>query len=448
MRTRTREVVYISLLMAGSVWAGTPWSQFHGSAAHEGRWDGQIHPAGIEQIWTSAVGGLNRSAQPAVSADGSTIFVYADDPGGTGESVGKIYGINAGDGSVKWTSATVKSHVSYSSWSSPVYHDGFVYWVGHAPPENLGDPETFSVYKIDAANGATTEWSGYSGAIVNASPTIAGGKLFVSTYGGFGTFSAQHYAIDTADGSVAWSNSDGGQGQGAMAYDSGRNLVYQTVHVDTDGDNTKEHRLRAYNADTGGAVWTANWNSDDAEPYRGPYQSAVVYDDLQDAIYFQDYNFFGDGKVYASDAGNSGSLNWSENTPLSGSSAVAIAPDGSVFAYGGEYTGPGQTRCYSSGGTIAWTFDQGGGVTGSPGWADGLVFVGAEDSNSFFLLDAADRSIVRTLNGSGPVAFGVDAFYTVGYDGVLYSYSVPEPATILTIALGFIGTMRRRRFRL
>jgi len=373
--------------------AATPWSQYHGSAAHEGRWNGNVNLSAVSLLWTAGTD-LLRSSEPAVSADGSTVFAFGETTSGQG----KIYAFNTKTGNQIW-SVTVKSYTAYLSWSSPIYYDGYVYWAGGSNP--------FTIYKINAVTGLV-EWSqSYTGSIVNASPTIGGNKLYISTYGGYSANSV-HYAINITDGSVAWTATSGGSGQGAMPYDAGRNRVYQTILLN------KKHTLQAYDANTGSIVWTADWSSTNSS-----MQCGIAY--VNNRIYFQDYNFSGNGNLYVADAANNGDLLWATATPASGDSCPAIALDGSVFAFG-NYTGAGNTRGYDSTGSILWTFTQAGGWTGTPAWADGYVFAGDQTENYFYLLNDKTGQIEMTLTGSGPASFGLNTLYTIGTDGVLYAY--------------------------
>ena len=340
-----------------------------------------------------------RNSRTAVSADGAAVFVFGQNDSG---NTGQIIALDAFYGKKIW-SVDVATYSSYDSWSSPVYSNGYIYWAGS---DGSGDAY---IYKINAKNGSTDEVSGGwviclpdSVEIVNASPTIAAGKVFISS------FNDMHYALNIVDGSVAWSNSDGGTGEGAMAFDSSRNLVYQTIFEGT-------HKLRAYNAENGTPVWTSAWDFINA-----PRNCAITY--KADKIYIQDYNFSGDGKIYVADAANNGALLWSKPTPVSGNSAPSVDDDGNVYVFG-DYDGSGKTRAYSKSGDILWTSDQCGGWSGSPASSGDYVFAGSQSGNLLYLLKKSDGTTATAVPGSGPVAFGNRTFFTVGNDGTVYAYS-------------------------
>ena len=398
----------ISLVFATVAHAGTPWTQLHGSASHVGTWNGAIDPAAVQFDWSSSANlFLNRSSQPVLSTSADKIFAYSD----LSTHSGAIYAFSTADGSQLW-SANVRSRVDLWSASSPAYQNGYVYWAGS---DHTGK---FSIYKLSETNGSATVWSydNYLGEIVNDSLTIAGGKLFVSTYGAtdsnYSAYSARHYAINLADGQIAWSNTDGGQGQGSMAYDPSRNQVYQTVL------QGGQHKVRAYNAGTGAVAWTSSWASQ--YPF---HQDGIAYDAQTDALYLQDYNFNGDGWVYKVAASN-GVKTWQAATPRSGTGVPTVDIDGTIYTCGdyGNFVDPGRTRAYAPNGQVDWTVSLAGGWIGSTAWADGYVLVGDQYGDNFYLLNELNGGVVSTLAGSGPAVFGTDHFYTVGSNGRLYAY--------------------------
>ncbi len=384
-----------------SNWTPSTWSQFHGGAGHPGSYDGTVAAKRMRLLW-SAGSGLNRNTQPAVSKDGQLIFAYGDTTNG---NRGIIVAFSAANGVVAWATGVV-SLVEYGSWSSPVYYNGYVYWAG-------SDAGTATIYKINAVNGSCSAEDGgwvtsVSGDIVNATPTIAEAGLFISTYGGFGPGMGRHYGVNVSNGTVLWNVRAGGQGQGAMAYDPDRKLLYQTVYTNS------KHRLAAFDPQSGTIVWTAPWSIQ-----FGAFQCGIA--STSNRIYLQDFNFAGPSWLYTADPANGGALLASNALPQAGNSTPAVDPDGNVYAFG-NWQGPGQTFSFDAAGNLRWTFLQGGGWTASPAWGDHLVFVGAQTHNTLYLLNDADGSIATHVPGSGPVSFGINAFYSIGTDGVLYAY--------------------------
>ncbi len=422
-RNPIKGILFLCLIFISGILSATSTSQQLGKG---NAWDGVINPEKIELRWSfnpaeNSDLGLNdflTTARPCVSEDGSTVFLYGDISG----SDGKIVALDAFYGTVKW-SLDVQSYIGYGSSSSPVFNNGYVYWAGSDDAGNA------YVYKINAANGSIEESSGgwitllpeadgiVFHSIVNASPTIGAKRVFISTYGGWTSVNACHFALNIADGSVIWSNNDGGGGQGAMAYDQSRNRVYQTFY---DGTN---HILRAYNVADGSVAWTADWVCDNSAS-----QCAITF--KFDKLYFQDYNFYGDGKIYVVNPAD-GEKIWTAPTPVSGDGMPVVDSDGNVYVYGDsgvwgqDPPATGQTRAYDNTGATLWEsdFTLGGGWLGFPAWADGCLFVGDQSANNLYILNSNDGTIIKTLSGSGPVAFGARTFFSTGTDGVLYAYS-------------------------
>jgi len=399
--------------------APSPWQQFHGGPGHAGTWDGTINPDKVELRWSldpSGAGlgldsGFMRASQPCVSADESRVFVYGEVAGAA--TTGRIVAIDAFTGAIEW-SAEVLSRTDFDSLSSPIYHQGYVYWAGS---DGAG---AAVVYRINAASGLSTAAAGGwevtlpgSCEVVNATPLVADGRLYISTSFGFDPAATRHFALRLADGSIAWSNNDGGQGQGAMAYDADRGLVYQSVFDGSD------HRLAAYDAADGTVAWTSTWAFTN-----NPYQCGIAYRD--GVIYVQDTYFgAGDANAYAADAANVGELvaGWPAATPGSGNACPAVDDAGNVYVLTGTWAATGSARALTSAGAEIWTSAVAGDWASSAAWADGYVFAGDEVANQLHLLSDADGSSAKAVAGCGPVAFGHRAFFTVGTDGILYAYS-------------------------
>jgi len=391
------------------------WEPALGNYGDHGRgWDGSINPPEVSQRWSvdpsSVVGlglaGFSTPTRVCVSEDKSQVFAF----GNGSHPNGKIVAMDAFTGEVQW-SLDVNSYVDFWSCSSPVYHQGYVYWAGSDGNGNA------RIWKIQAASGLCSEAQGGwvrllpgSREIVNASPTVGRNKVFISSYGGFDPAAGCHFALEISDGSVAWWNEDGGHGQGAAAWDEVLDLFYQSVYVEG------SHKIRAYRASTGAVEWTAPWAAENAF-----MQIGMLF--FNDILYLQDYSFSGDGKVYAADASAQGALLWSGFTPASGDCMPCVDLAGNVYTYG-DYSGTGRTRAHDAFGAEQWTFSQGGGWLGGPAWAGGCVFIGDQSANNLYLVQDDDpNTIHRTLPGSGPVVFGARTFFSIGTNGILYAYS-------------------------
>ena len=261
-----RLVVFLALsaiLSIGASSAADAFYQVNGGPQHagslgSGSWmtptaaDWSYDPSS-DPLFPIGTTGFNRDAQPVYAASADLFVAVATGASTNGASY--LVAVDATTGTRAWF-RLVRSFNGFGSDSSPAYSNGFVYWVGS------DDQGATEVLKINASNGSTdTADGGWTvrldpPQVVNASPTVADGKVFVSTYAN--SFAsppvvAQHFALDQADGSVIWSNADGGSGQGAPAYDPSRDWIYQTVD-NPNGDDV----LRAYQADTGTEVWTSS----------------------------------------------------------------------------------------------------------------------------------------------------------------------------------------------
>jgi hypothetical protein len=372
----------------------------------------QFDPSGDPSLKTTSF--LN-APTPCVSADGSMVFTYGNLPAnGDGTVVNRamITAVNAFTGEKVWNTE-VPAFVEYWSWSSITYSGGYIYWAGSAK-DNIP-----VITKINAENGSTLEKDGgwvseltdISGEICNASPTVADGKVFISTYGGFGYTAAVHVALKDSNGEVLWLNSDGGTGTGAMAYDKVRDCVYQTTF---DG---KDHFLVAYDSETGGVNWQSNALA------AVPLQSAITY--VNDRIYLTTYNFSGDGMLYVFDAGDNGKIIWEHATIASGDCAPAVDSEGNVCVKTYDWgKSIGYTTLFDKDGDVLWNNTNCGSWQGAVAIVGKYVFSSVQGDNKTFVLNIKDGSKAGEITGNGSVGVGQSAIYIVGNDGVLNAYTL------------------------
>jgi outer membrane protein assembly factor BamB len=383
----------------------------------------QVNPASLNLKWqfdpksdSSLITTFFANAPtPCVSADGSMIYTYGNLPAaedGTVVNRAMITAVNAFTGEKVWN-LEVPAFVEYWSWSSLTYKDGYIYWAG-SEGDNIPVIE-----KINAVNGSVKEEDGgwvvslkaIGGEICNASPTVADGKVFISTYGGFGATDAVHIALKDSNGELLWSNSDGGAGTGAMAYDNVRDCVYQTAFDGT------EHYLAAYDAETG----TLNWKSNAIAAV--PSQNAVTY--VNDRIYLTTYSFSGNGILYVFDAADNGKILWQHETFASGDCAPAVDSEGNVCVKSYDWgNSVGHTTMFDKDGNLLWDNDSCGSWQGAVAIVGNYVFSSVQDANETLVLNIEDGSVAAKVAGNGAAGIGQDSLFIVGNDGVLNAYSL------------------------
>lgn len=423
----------LTILFAVALWMinislnAEPWSAFRGNNGHDGVWNGYIVPENMTMQWVLnpqtnsefANVTLWNLSTPCVSSDGGILFVYGNLSTG---NEGKIFALNAfddGANKILWTK-DVYSHVSFYSASSPVYSTGYLYWIG-------SDGTNIRVYKINAITGKETDGGWITpeipGNVVNCSPLIADGKVFFSTYADWEAFNSIHYALKDADGSVVWKNETaGGYGTGTMAYEPSTNLVFQTTYVG------KKQNISAFDPNTGEVKKTSSF-----EVANSFFPNGMAL--KNGYLYVQDYDFQNNitkiYKVRTSDL----SLVWSADMPAGGDGTPCVDDNGNVYA-SCDWKGNGQTRAFDKNGNILWTFEKAGGWFNSPAFArdlsdNGYIFVGSQNSNSMYMLEAKTGKEISVFYGSGAVTFSNKYIYTVTTDnkvasigtGILYGSS-------------------------
>jgi len=405
-------IVAAICIVAGS--AGASWEQFHGDARNSGVASGDgfgLANMAAPRFVSSKVG-LNAQSSPCVM--GGKVFAYGND---------KLIAFDKNNGSVKW-SATVKDGSALWSWSSPSADKA-------TNSVLIGSGDT--VYCFNADNGSK-RWEKQVGDIVNSSPLIVGGKVYIHADGGFG-MSASFYALNISDGSTAWSAiAGGGAGSAKPVYQDG--LVYSTI----------DFKMRAYEAATGNVVWTSPFDAGYA------FFGGITYAD--DVLYAPTYNFSGDGTLVAVNALD-GSLIWEKPTP-SGDATPAVCGD--LVLTSGDWMGPGTTTAHRlSDGSVEWTAALGGWAFSptvidlSPAPGDEYAVLTEQNGSKVALVDLATGGIAASYSGAGggPAAIADGSIYLIGNDGALWSFGqpVPEPGSLMSLA-GFLflgGSMTRRR---
>jgi outer membrane protein assembly factor BamB len=344
----------------------TDWTQFHGTLDRKNanateNTLGTGNVAGLDLAWTYRTG-ASVYTSPAI-VDG-TMYVGSKD--------GRLYALDASDGTLKWSDGT-----GGILFSSPAVADGVVYF-----GSNDGN-----VYAVDASTGSLV-WSFATGGGVWSSPAVSGGVVYIGSNDG------NVYALSAVDGTELWSYATGGSVQ-----DASPAVVNGVVYVGSAGG------VAALDAASGSAIWTAPIGTDAAMVVsRG---TLFVSND-------------GGGSLEALNAAT-GAVLWSFGTGgfVNGSPSVA---NGIV------YVGSDDDNVYAlnaTTGSLVWSYTTGDFVDSTVTVANGVAYVGSRDDR-VYALDAATGSLLwSSITGwlvlSTPVVAD-GTLYVGSYDANEYAY--------------------------
>ncbi|MCL6639493.1 MAG: PQQ-binding-like beta-propeller repeat protein [Firmicutes bacterium] len=258
--------------------------------------------------------------------------------------------------------------------------------------------------------------------MVNSSPTVAEGKVFIGAYKMGSEDTGTYFALDERTGGILWSKTVGDFAQSTPAYAKGK------VYVGWADGSLQKGGIACLDASNGAVAWQQ-------ETTYGVWGSAATGDGL---VYAPTYNFSepGVGKLYALNKAD-GSVLWCRDV-VSTDTTPAIACNRVYLSsgYPSEWT-PWleiKTYCFDArSGEPVWEKQDVGGWTCSPAVADNKVFVGkikVVDWSSVYegtyALDAGDGSVIweSPAGGSSPAVVFHKRLYTVG-DGKVYAFRSP-----------------------
>jgi len=251
---------------------------------------------------------------------------------------------------VKWT-YTAQEAIS----SSAAVVDGVLY---------IGGGFFNHYFNAIHANTGTLLWSFAAKGATWTSPAVANGVVY------FGSADANVYALDAHTGALIWNYTTGNY------VDSSPAVVDGVVYVGSDDGN-----LYALDARTGAKLW--------AYTTGGPVESAPVVTD--GVVYFG----ADDDNVYALRASN-GALLWHYET---GSFVNGLAvTDGMVYATSQDHS---IYALSASNGARLWSFATGGPIYSAPAVANGVIYIGSDDTHGVYALNA--RTGDELWSGNGPV---------------------------------------------
>ena len=336
----------------------TDWPQFgFGLQAHHyNPYENVVSTANVNRL------GVVWSAQTGLVESSPAVsggVVYA------GGYYGNLYALDARTGAVKWMAPQCASIVN----ASPTVYKGVIY-VGCESDNNL--------YAFNAGNGSL-KWTAAAGAGFWSSPAVSGDTVYA------GSIDGKLYARYAATGAPRWTATTGN------TIDSSPAVANGAVYVGSD-----DSKLYAFGADDGAPLWsyaTGGWIE----------SSPVV---ANNTVYVGS----DDHKLYALNA-ITGSLNWS----FDAGSAVSTP----AFANGTVYVGcwGGSTLYALNAGTgkMLWSATVGATLFG-PSIANGVVYVATEDNklHALYSYNGVELWNVANIGGAAPPVIA---------DGILYAGS-------------------------
>ncbi|MBN2168637.1 MAG: PQQ-like beta-propeller repeat protein [Actinobacteria bacterium] len=375
-------------------------------------------------------------SQPVVS--GRYAYIYC----GVNDSSGELVCYDLTSNSTVWK-RNISPPSANGSWSSPAVSEGVVY---------IGSGK--NVYAFDALSGAG-KWTTSLGAtaeIVNSSPTVDGGSLFIGDW-----VNGKYFCLDTKTGGITWEHALDAECVAQSTPTVDGNMVFVGQSASYGASVSPNGKLWCLNKTNGKPV--TSWGTN------GYFMTSGKADVTGSAAVSGNYLYFTDFTFGVSATENSflyclnkdtGTELWKESTwPSSGAPAVG---EGKVVTAGNQWaTWPDPstnwTKAYSeetgSGSTnMLWAVKDVGGWTMSPSITSGTVSVGIFDSGLFMNsgvtvlnLDNGNQVWNSPKGGSTPVptAYGL---LSIDPSGSMVVFGSPSNVGLISTFYSAEGTTR------
>ncbi|MHC1575688.1 MAG: PQQ-binding-like beta-propeller repeat protein, partial [Candidatus Methanogasteraceae archaeon] len=388
----------VTLALTLPLASASGWAQFHGNVMHTG-YSTSNAPVTNHTVWISDYLGADFPSSLTI-ADGQ-VFIYCGD---------HLVSLDEYTGAVLWNVSVNATPKVCGSWVTPAYHGGRVF---------LSANETCCFDAVDGSRIWTFGPPTGKGA-VDGGCTIVGDTVFTSDWDG-----NHYYCLNVADGTEIWNFTVDGNAQSTPAVSVADDQVFFGSYG---GICVPGGIAYCVNMTTGAEIW--NFTTDNA------ICGSVTIGD--GAVYLTEYNFYGDGALYALYSEN-GTVKWNETVERTDSTPALV--DGRLYVSGG-YGGVDNnctdllTYCFdASTGDLLWNTtvaDEIGDWKCSPAYADGMVFAGRPKPNSMefegtYALNASTGEIVWSYpEGGASPAIADGMVFTIG-GGRVYAFG---PTTV------------------
>lgn len=337
----------------------------------------------IATMWTTTLGGaIKGGSSPAVSPDGSTVYMLRSL---AGSDIAALNAYNAADGQLKWSmdissamsggSATAQAKDVFSSPS--VGSDGTIYMVIRDLQSTTAER---AVYVIAANPDGSLKWAYKGGAsgtnLYAVTPAIdTNGNIFVATRGN------EVWKLTSAGVCSVFATEGLGVTAGISVSKSG------TIYAAANGANG----FFAFDGNAGTQSWVYKTDfGGAADAFTGALRSAQAAIDTDGTVYYVIDTATG-GQIIAFNP--NGSTKWIHNTagaiPDGG---VVIAEDGSIYSNGGTSMAEGLIALNSDG-SAKWTFATKNKVQTTP-VIDNRGYIHVVDASANYYVVRADGTLV------------------------------------------------------
>lgn len=374
-------------------------------------------PAGLVQ-WKYPTDGYTCNYPIVVSG---TVY-----DGSNNESfLGDVFALDAATGKVKWSTSTlpiVNGSISVV--------DGTVYAVCKDYTDDQHYLYTQDIYALDATTGEV-KWDRKvkDATGLDGTPCVVDGIAYFSGSNGV------VLALDSSTGEQKWEKATGilseGDGVGGESSPVVAGGVVYVLSSDTGAqykDSDFVDNVYALDAATGGQKWKY--------PIPGHVRRSPVV--LNGIVYVNSENEGRQGNVYALDA-STGDLKW--YYPNGGQLSSPLAIDGVVYFGYANDTGTGYICALDAvTGAIKWKYPAGGYVAAKPVVANGVVYVGTGDPQTYAVTLHALDAVTGQLKWKGPADSNSLSWLAVDHGTVFAGCQNPQNSSRLVLALDAGGS--------